>query len=128
MIVVDASALLGVYLEEIDSVELRDTLVGADEILISPVNLWEVLVRAERLNGQVGRVQAETLVADFGIQIVEIDRVQAMLAVDAFAKFGRGTKANLNLGDCFAYALAQSRGVPLLFKGDDFQHTDILRA
>ena len=126
MIVVDASALLAVYLDEPDGLELRYKLVSSNGALMSPVNLWEVLVRAQRLNGQVGREAAEMLIADFGIQIAEIDQAQVGLATDAFAKFGRGTKANLNLGDCFAYALAKSRGAPLLFKGDDFVHTDVI--
>jgi ribonuclease VapC len=51
-------------------------------------------------------------------------------AILAHIRFGRGSghAADLNLGDCFAYALAKTRNLPLLFKGDDFIHTDIVPA
>lgn len=51
----------------------------------------------------------------------------ATLVLDAFDRYGkgRGHPARLNMGDCFAYAMARQRGVPLLFKGDDFGQTDI---
>src|SRR3546814_9737296 len=63
------------------------------------------------------------------IEIVPFDEVQARLARDAFLRYGKGRHpAALNLGDCAAYALAAMRGLPLLFKGADFRHTDIVPA
>jgi ribonuclease VapC len=54
-----------------------------------------------------------------------MDRV-AGVARQAYCDFGKGRhRAGLNFGDCFAYALAKEKGQPLLFKGDDFCHTDI---
>ncbi len=59
-------------------------------------------------------------------QIVPITAEIGRMAVEAFARFGRGNHpARLNLGDCFAYACARNLGVPLLFKGTDFSQTDI---
>ena len=60
-------------------------------------------------------------------RIVPVLPEDAEIAADAFLRFGRGSghKAQLNFGDCFSYALAKSRNLPLLFKGDDFIHTDI---
>jgi ribonuclease VapC len=62
-----------------------------------------------------------------GIRVVAIDQADADTALDAFSRYGkgRGHPAQLNLGDCFAYAVTRNRGVPLLFKGDDFSKTDI---
>ena len=58
--------------------------------------------------------------------IIPFDAEQAIIAADAYSRYGRGRHpAGLNFGDCFAYALAKKTGEPLLFKGDDFIHTDI---
>jgi ribonuclease VapC len=55
-----------------------------------------------------------------------VDVAQARLACRAFSRFGKGRhRAGLNFGDCFAYALAVARQEPLLYKGDDFAHTDL---
>jgi ribonuclease VapC len=54
---------------------------------------------------------------------------QARAALASFIRYGKGRhRARLNLGDCFAYALAKTRNLPLLFKGDDFLNTDIIPA
>ena len=68
----------------------------------------------------------DELLKSLAIEIVTISPEQADLAREAYQKFGKGNHpAKLNLGDCFAYALAKARGEPLLFKGDDFRLTDI---
>ena len=60
------------------------------------------------------------------IEIVSVTPQQANVALDAFRRFGKGRhRAGLNIGDCFSYALAATTGHPLLFKGDDFVHTDV---
>ena len=60
------------------------------------------------------------------IERVAVDQQQAEAAIEAFRRFGKGRHpASLNIGDCFAYALAKSTSEPLLFKGDDFAQTDI---
>ena len=63
----------------------------------------------------------------FPIQIEPVTKEQAVIALDAYEKFGKGSghPASLNYGDLFAYALAKQFGEPLLFKGEDFIHTDI---
>ena len=69
----------------------------------------------------------QNLVSDTLITIVPFGAVELEAAVDARTRFSRGSghRAKLNFGDCFSYALAKTRGLPLLFKGDDFVHTDI---
>jgi ribonuclease VapC len=63
-------------------------------------------------------------------EIVPFDRAQLEAAAEARTRYGKGTghPAQLNFGDCFSYALAKTRNLPLLFKGDDFSHTDIVPA
>ena len=65
-----------------------------------------------------------------GFAIEPVTQVQARVAREAYRDFGRGSghPARLDFGECFAYALARTSGEPLLFKGDDFVHTDIAPA
>ena len=69
-------------------------------------------------------------VAVLEIELVPVTAEHAALARAAYRDFGRGSghRARLNLGDCFAYALAVERNEPLLYKGDDFGHTDVRSA
>lgn len=127
MIVADASALLAVYLAEPERRYFISKIRSAEAVVVSPVNAWETFVRAQTVNGDAGRLRMERLLRKLGVQIVDIDADTARLAADAFARF-RGRPARLNMGDCFAYALAKSRNAPLLFKGDDFANTDIAAA
>ena len=80
--------------------------------------------------GSGGDADFHELIADLGIEVISFTPEQARLAFEAFKHFGkgRGAKASLNYGDCFAYALAKELGAPLLFKGADFAQTDLARA
>ncbi|HYD44129.1 MAG TPA: type II toxin-antitoxin system VapC family toxin [Phenylobacterium sp.] len=124
--VVDASAVVALLLDEPDAEGFRARLLNAGRSLISPVNHWEVLARAHSHGGEAARREAETIMARFGIQVATLDVASSRAAVDAFARFGRRTPAGLNLGDCFAYALAAAEGDGLVCKGEDFPKTDIL--
>jgi len=63
------------------------------------------------------------------ITVVPVSLEQGSITRTAFMRFGKGRHAAaLNMGDCFTYALAKARNLPLLFKGDDFSRTDIVRA
>jgi uncharacterized protein with PIN domain len=79
--------------------------------------------------GKKDDVGALAIVTSLGIEIEGIGRAEAIEARRAFVRYGKGLHpARLNFADCFAYALAKARGVPLLFKGDDFAWTDIVPA
>jgi ribonuclease VapC len=127
MIVVDASALLAIHLAEPERDEFTLRVIGSSSVM-SSVNYWESLVRAQALDRQDGRDKIDQLLATLQVEIVAPDASTARLAADAFARFGKRTPAGLNLGDCFAYALAKQRNAPLLYKGDDFAKTDIVAA
>jgi ribonuclease VapC len=115
-------------LEEPDGDALEDILLksGRRPHLISPMNYLETAVRLDRLKDSKKGEELDNLLVDFGVSIADIDSDQALRARQAYRTYGKGNhKAQLNLGDCFAYALSKARGEPLLFKGDDFRQTDI---
>jgi ribonuclease VapC len=124
---VDASALLAVLLQEPDAMDFLQVLVEAHEIWISPVNWWETMVRAESRWGPTGAARAREFLSRLPITIAPVTPEQAELAYDARIRFG-GRPHRLNLGDCFAYALSQSSQLPLLYKGHDFDGTDVASA
>lgn len=95
---------------------------------MTPVNAWEALARAHVAGGEAGRARMAGLIEAFDLEVLPCTMVDAHAAVIAFTRYGRRTAANLNLGDCFAYALAQRHGAALLFKGDDFARTDVTPA
>ena len=127
MMAVDASALLAIILEEPEAEDFRRVLERGPS-LISPVNYWEVLVRAYREANEPGANRALNIVAALGVEVAEVAAFDAHLAYAAFARFGKGVGGPLNLADCFAYALAEREGDGLLFKGDDFPRTDVKSA
>lgn len=124
--IVDASALLAIVLHEPDAERYELALADANNgAFMSPVNYVEAFIRSAKLGEKYGSV-LDTLLAATGIVIEPITVEQAGFARVAFERFGKGRHpARLNLGDCFAYALAKSRRMPLLFKGDEFTKTDI---
>lgn len=124
MITVDASAIFAILLDEPERADFEAALAREGGVM-SAVNYWEVLVRAKKAAGDRGKQVAEMLVERLGVEVRPADAKEARNAADAFDRFGRGTPAGLNLGDCFAYALADKEGDGLLFKGNDFSKTDI---
>jgi ribonuclease VapC len=124
--VVDTSALVAILLGEPDAAWFARALADAPVRLLSAVSRVELSFVIEGRKGDAGRADVELLLRDGGFDIVSVTSQQAEIAVDAFRRFGRGRhRARLNIGDCFAYALATATDHTLLFKGDDFIHTDI---
>ena len=94
--------------------------------MISAATLVEVSIVLHARTGADGVADLDELLRAAGVRIVAVDADQAHEAREAFTRYGRGrSPAALNLGDCFAYACARTHGVPLLFKGDDFEKTDV---
>jgi ribonuclease VapC len=126
--IVDASALLAIMLEEEDGDRFEDALLLAPRRhhVMSPVNYLEAAARLDGLTETRKGAELDNILEDFGIDLVAVTPRQAHLAREAYTLYGRGNhKAKLNLGDCFAYALSKTRSEPLLFKGDDFRLTDV---
>lgn len=127
MIAVDASAVLAILFDEPEAPEFRALLVREGGVM-SPVNYWEVLARAFVALGEPGVQAAEALVEALAVEVTTASAQDSRIAVDAFRRFGKRSSGHLNLGDCFAYALAQVEGGGLLFKGEDFRKTDVAAA
>lgn len=127
--IVDASALLAIILDEPDGKAFSRAIADElEDLLISPVNFLEAAIRADK-EGEATAQALDQVMRVSGIEISPPTRNQVRLAREAYKAYGKGNHAaKLNLGDCFAYALAKARGEPLLFKGDDFRHTDIKAA
>jgi ribonuclease VapC len=124
--VIDPSAILAILLEEADASVYASAMADSPTCLISAASLVEASLIALRLRAPDPIAALDTLIDALAIEVIPVDRDQAMLAREAFRRFGKGRhKAALNFGDCFSYALAKHTGQPLLFKGDDFRQTDI---
>jgi len=124
--IVDTSAVVAILLREPGSQALVDAILDAPSAKMSAGSALELQVVASRRGGDAGRVAALTILDDLSIDITAVTAQQALDA-GAHSRFGRGSgsKARLNFGDCFAYALAAESDEPLLFVGDDFTHTDL---
>jgi ribonuclease VapC len=121
--IVDSSALIAILRGEPEEHAFRALLEVRQDTQISAGTLIETRIMAISLN--VLR-ELNELVSEFAIRTVPVDDVQAEIAADGFAKYGKGRHATaLNFGDLFAYALAKLRDEPLLFKGTDFARTDV---
>jgi ribonuclease VapC len=133
LIAVDSSALVAVFLEEPQAQRLRERLAEESGAVLSVANY----VETAQLLAQRKPDSIEATLADFHaflqasrIALAAVDEIQARVALGARIRYGRGFghPAQLNYSDCFAYALAKTRNLPLLFVGDDFTHTDIVSA
>jgi len=127
MIVVDSSALVAIFENEADAATYAQAIAEADRLLISAVNAHETAVVLRARHGEAAAERFWQFLENNSFEVIAFDSEQARQASAAFGRFGKGihSKAKLNLADCAAYALATSLTVPLLFKGDDFTHTDV---
>jgi ribonuclease VapC len=127
--VVDTSALLAILLDEPDRATFIDRLADAEDPLISAASLLEASIVMHAKTGAPGVGDLDELLGAAAVRCVAVDRAQAHVAREAYARYGKGhAPAGLNFGDCFSYALAQVTGRPLLFNGDDFGLTDVAPA
>lgn len=126
--VVDTSALIAILLAESEASTFVEAIERAPVRRCSAVSLLEASIVIESRYGEDGLLRLDLLVAEAAIEIVPFTMADARSARRAYRRFGKGIHpAGLNFVDCVAYALAIETGDPLLFKGDDFSHTDVLR-
>jgi ribonuclease VapC len=126
---VDASAIVAIIAPEEDGPLLAARLDQADRVLTSPIAVYEAVLAVARRRA-ISTTEAEQAVRIFAansdVEILPITAEIGQAALAAFERYGRGRHpAQLNMGDCFAYACARALGVKLLYKGDDFAQTDI---
>jgi ribonuclease VapC len=129
MIFVDALALISMWAEEPDALDLATILEPDPARLCSPISLWETvagLCRSYVFSVESAGERVRGLSRIFGLPMVQIEDRERDLALQAYAQFGKGRHpASLNMADCFAYACAKANDAALLFKGGDFRKTDI---
>jgi len=128
----DASAIVAMLTEETDGKRLAELMATAPVRFTSGIAIFESVAAVARILSY-SMDEARAIVAEFleisSVQVVPIGQDETEEALLAFERFGKGRHpASLNMGDCFAYGCAKSARQPLLFKGDDFNRTDIQNA
>jgi ribonuclease VapC len=127
--VIDTSALVAMLTDEPDA-ELFEARVADDPVrTMSTASYLETAIVIESRFGESGGRELDLWLHRASVSLVAVDADQAEVARAAYRRYGTGRhRAGLNYGDCFSYALARVSGQPLLFKGDDFGHTDVVAA
>lgn len=124
--IVDASAVLTVLFGEEGAAEYDRAMVEAPHCRMSVANFLEAAMVLESRIGASGGRDLDAFIEETPIELAPVTADHAHAARRAWRRFGKGNHpAGLNFGDCFAYALAETTGEPLLFKGADFPLTDI---
>jgi ribonuclease VapC len=126
-LIVDTSALIAILRAEPDAESFALALAAAPAPRMSVANYLETALVIDSARDPVASRQVDKVVTRAGLALEPVTAEQARVARAAYRDFGRGSghPAKLNFGDCFAYALARCADEPLLFKGDDFGHTDV---
>jgi len=128
--IVDTSALIAILRDEPEASVMAHAIEEATERRISAANWLEAAAVIDGSRDPVASRRFDELVDVARIAVVPVTEAQARIARAAYRDFGKGSghPAGLNFSDCFAYALAKDTGEPLLFKGRDFVHTDVVPA
>jgi ribonuclease VapC len=125
-VILDSSAIIAVLRDEPEADAMADAMLNATVCRVSAVTYVESAVVTDSNKNPVLSRKFDDLLRDLEVRIEAVTLKQAELARQAYRDFGKGRhKAGLNFGDCFAYALAKEMDEPLLFKGQDFRHTDV---
>ena len=124
--ILDSSAIVAILRDEPERPAFSSAIDTAATTLISAATVLESSI----VIGRTRHEDLDDLLSDGDVVVVPFDVDHARLAREAYVRFGKrsGSPAQLNFGDCMAYALAKATGEPLLFKGDDFTHTDVTPA
>ena len=128
--IVETSAVIAVLRAEPLAESLLRTIARAETRRLSAASYVEIGAVIDRAGDPVASRRVDQFLDEASIEIVAVTPDQARIARQAYRDFckGSGHRAQLDLGDCFAYALAVESGEPLLFVGEDFSHTDVERA
>lgn len=128
--IIDSSALIAILRDEPEASSYAKAIQATRSRRISVVNFLEAAIIIDASRDPIASRRFDDLAREAQLVIEAATEAQARVAREAYRDFGRGSghPAKLNLGDCFAYALGKVTGEPLLFKGEDFTHTDITPA
>jgi ribonuclease VapC len=124
--VIDSSAIVAIFFNEPDAPSLQRKVADDPVRMISAGTLIETAILIESRLGEIGGRELDLWLLRAKVEIVPVDEEQVEMARRGWRRFGKGRHpASLNYGDCFAYALAVTRDEVLLFKGNDFEKTDV---
>jgi ribonuclease VapC len=126
-VIIDSSALVAILRGEAEQADFAAIVARAGGARLSAASYLETAIVIDRARDPVTSRALDPFLAANGIVVEAVTAAQARIARDAYRDFGKGSghAAGLNFGDCLSYALAADRGEPLLFKGNDFNHTDL---
>jgi ribonuclease VapC len=129
-LIVDTSALVAILRKEPEEPSFGRILDDAESLRISAATYLELSIVIDSRQDPTMSRKIDDLLDRFSIEVEPVTAEQARIARQAYRDYGRGSghAANLNFGDCFSYALARAKREPILFKGDDFGHTDLRSA
>jgi len=129
-VILDTSALLAILLREPEAELFARTIKSSEEtVRISVASYLEAAIYVDRRRDDVRRSLLDTFLEEFEIQLEPVSTGQVHFARHAFRSYGKGLhEADLNFGDCFTSALARATRERVLFKGSDFDQTDLISA
>lgn len=125
--IIDTSAIMAILKREPEHEAFSTVLENTETILMSALTYFEASIVIDSLLQPALSRQLDDVIEKARITIEPVTVEQARIARQAYRDYGKGSghKANLNFGDCFSYALAREKRQPILYKGDDFGHTDL---
>lgn len=128
--IVDASAIIAILRDEPEALPFAQAIAGATSRRVSVVSYVEAAAVIDGSRDPIASRRFDDLFREAELVVEPVTEVQARIAREAHRDFGKGSghPAGLNFGDCFAYALAKFKGEPILFKGNDFNRTDLTSA
>ncbi len=128
--IIDTSALIAIIRLEPEAASIAKAMENAETLRISAGTVLEASIVVDGYRNPKLSARLDEIVEHPRIVVEPVTREQARIARQAYRDYGKGSghPAGLNFGDCFSYALAREKREPMLWKGDDFGHTDIRSA
>jgi ribonuclease VapC len=125
--IVDTSALIAIIKGEPEAATMAAAMEAADLLRISTGTYFEASIVTDGYRNPRLSARFDEIVEHPRIIVEPVTATQAKIARQAYRDYGKGSghPARLNFGDCFTYALAREKREPVLWKGDDFGHTDL---
>ena len=125
--IIDSSALVAILRGEPEQGAFAEAIARSGGARLSAASYLETAIVIDRARDPVVSRALDPFLATNGIDVEPVTPAQARIAREAYRDFGKGSghPAQLNFGDCFSYALAAELGEAILFKGEDFGHTDL---
>ena len=128
--IVDTSALIAILKNEDEAEAFSQAIEAAKVVRVSTATYLETHILVDRYRNPILKARLEEIFENPGLVIEPVTLDQARIGRLAYRDFGKGSghRAKLNFGDCFSYALARDKRESILYKGDDFVHTDLRSA